>query len=340
MGTKTSNMHRFLLLAALCAAACAFPAEQPLTSESVLSGLWDAFKIDFNKVYTDEQEPHRLAVFKANVETIYRHNAERAKTLGWTMGINEFSDLSPSEFSKMLGFRAEDRPQGQLVHLNETGLPDTVDWTTKGAVNAVKNQGQCGSCWAFGTVASVEAINFIKNKELVSLSEQQLVSCDTKGGDQGCNGGLPDNAFKYVESTGLTTESNYPYTSGGASSSASRNLLGGGKKTCDTTKIKGDLVKVTGYTDVKGESQLAAAVAQQVVAVGIDGMSIQHYSSGIFNSACTGQIDHAVAVVGYAKDYWKVRNSWGSSWGEEGYIRITRGSDECHIADMGSYPTM
>jgi C1A family cysteine protease len=309
-------------------------------SENAVSGLWDAFKIDFNKVYTEEQEPQRLAIFKANVETIYRHNAEHAKSQGWTMGINEFSDLSGSEFSMMLGFRAEDKPQGELVVLNETGLPDSVDWTTKGAVNAVKNQGQCGSCWAFGTVASVESANFNKNKELVSLSEQQLVSCDTKGGDQGCKGGLPDNAFKYVESTGLTTESNYPYTSGGLMGSASRQLLGGGKNKCDTTKIKGDLVKVTGFKDVKGESQLAAAVAQQVVAVGIDGMSIQHYSSGIFNSSCTGQIDHAVAVVGYSKDYWKVRNSWGKTWGEEGYIRMTRGSDECHIADMGSYPTM
>jgi len=339
--THTANMHRFLLLAALCAAACAFPAEQPLMSENAVSGLWDAFKIDFNKVYTEEQEPQRLAIFKANVETIYRHNAEHAKSQGWTMGINEFSDLSGSEFSMMLGFRAEDKPQGELVVLDETGLPDSVDWTTKGAVNAVKNQGQCGSCWAFGTVASVESANFNKNKELVSLSEQQLVSCDTKGGDQGCKGGLPDNAFKYVESTGLTTESNYPYTSGGGlMGSASRQLLGGGKNKCDTTKIKGDLVKVTGFKDVKGESQLAAAVAQQVVAVGIDGMSIQHYSSGIFNSSCTGQIDHAVAVVGYSKDYWKVRNSWGKTWGEEGYIRMTRGSDECHIADMGSYPTM
>jgi len=338
--THTANMHRFLLLAALCAAACAFPAEQPLMSENAVSGLWDAFKIDFNKVYTEEQEPQRLAIFKANVETIYRHNAEHAKIQGWTMGINEFSDLSGSEFSMMLGFRAEDKPQGELVVLNETGLPDSVDWTTKGAVNAVKNQGSCGSCWAFGTVASVESANFNKNKELVSLSEQQLVSCDTKGGDQGCKGGLPDNAFKYVESTGLTTESNYPYTSGGLMGSASRQLLGGGKNKCDTSKIKGDLVKVTGFKDVKGESQLAAAVAQQVVAVGIDGMSIQHYSSGIFNSSCTGQIDHAVAVVGYSKDYWKVRNSWGKTWGEEGYIRMTRGSDECHIADMGSYPTM
>merc|ERR1712224_597793 len=99
-------------------------------------------------------------------------------------------------------------------------LEDEVDWTTKGAVNPIKNQGQCGSCWAFGTVASVEGINFIKNKKLVSLSEQQLVSCDK--GDHGCGGGLPDNAFKYVESTGLTTESNYPYKAGGLFDSSSR----------------------------------------------------------------------------------------------------------------------
>lgn len=310
-----------------------------MVSESGISGLWTAFKIDFNKAYTQDEEPRRLAIFKANVETIYRHNAEQAATQGWTMGINEFTDLSPEEFSNMLGFRAEDKPKGELVHLNETGVPDTVDWTTKGAVNPIKNQGQCGSCWAFGTVASVEGINFIKNKKLVSLSEQQLVSCDK--GDHGCGGGLPDNAFKYVESTGLTTESNYPYKAGGLFDSSSRKLLGGGGGgKCDQSKITGDLVKITGFKDVKGESQLQAAVAQQVVAVGIDGQSIQHYKSGIFSGSCTGRIDHAVAVVGYSKDYWKVRNSWGTTWGEAGYFRLTRGSDECHIADMASYPTM
>merc|ERR1712086_632324 len=303
MGAQTPNMYRFLLLAAaLCAAASAFPAEQPMDMDMGVTGLWNAFKIDFNKVYSPEEEAHRLVAFKDNVETIYRHNAEQAPTQGWTMGINEYSDMSSDEFSTMQGFRAGDKPQGELVHLNETDVPATVDWTTKGAVNPIKNQGQCGSCWAFGTVASVEGINAIKNKKLVSLSEQQLVNCDVDGGDLGCKGGLPDNAFKYVESTGLTTESNYPYTS--------------------------------------GETQLAAAVAQQPVAVGIDGKSIQHYKSGIFTGSCTGQIDHAVTVVGYGAGYWKVRNSWGTSFGEAGYIRITRGSDACSIANMASYPTM
>jgi len=342
MGTAQSpNMYRFLLLAAaLCAAASAFPAEQPMDMDMGVTGLWNAFKIDFNKVYSPEEEAHRLVAFKDNVETIYRHNAEQAPTQGWTMGINEYSDMSSEEFSAMQGFRAGDKPQGELVHLNETDVPATVDWTTKGAVNPIKNQGQCGSCWAFGTVASVEGINAIKNKKLVSLSEQQLVNCDVDGGDLGCKGGLPDNAFKYVESTGLTTESNYPYTSGGIFASSSRTLLGGKGKTCDKSKLTGDLLKITGFKDVKGETQLAAAVAQQPVAVGIDGKSIQHYKSGIFTGSCTGQIDHAVTVVGYGAGYWKVRNSWGTSFGEAGYIRITRGSDACSIANMASYPTM
>merc|ERR1719453_3047847 len=115
--------------------------------------------------------------------------------------------------------------------------------------------------------------------------------------------------------------------------------LGGGG-VCDSTKIKGPLVKITGFKDVRGESQLAAAVAQQPVAVGIDGRSIQHYRSGVFTGSCTGRIDHAVTVVGYDQQSWKVRNSWGTSFGEQGYIRIARGSDKCHIADMASYPTM
>merc|ERR1712086_322945 len=178
MGAQSPNMYRFLLLAAaLCAAASAFPAEQPMDMDMGVTGLWNAFKIDFNEVYSPEEEAHRLVAFKDNVETIYRHKAEQAPTQGWTMGINEYSDMSSEEFSAMQGFRAEDNPQGELVHLNETDVPATVDWTTKGAVNPIKNQGQCGSCWAFGTVASVEGINAIKNKKLVSLSEQQLVNC-------------------------------------------------------------------------------------------------------------------------------------------------------------------
>merc|ERR1712195_444893 len=185
------NMYRFLLLAAaLCAAASAFPAEQPMDMDMGVTGLWNAYKIDFNKAYSPEEEAHRLIAFKDNVETIYRHNAQQAPTQGWTMGINEYSDMSSDEFSAMQGFRSGDKPQGELVHLNETDVPATVDWTTKGAVNPIKNQGQCGSCWAFGTVASVEGINAIKNKKLVSLSEQQLVNCDVDGGDLGCKGGL------------------------------------------------------------------------------------------------------------------------------------------------------
>merc|ERR1711865_870864 len=213
------NMYRFLLLAAaLCAAVSAFPAEQPMDMDMGVTGLWNAFKIDFNKVYSPEEEAHRLVAFKDNAETIYRHNAEQAPTQGWTMGINEYSDMSSEEFSAMQGYRSGDKPQGELVHLNETDVPSTVDWTTKGAVNPIKNQGQCGSCWAFGTVASVQGINAIKNKKLVSLSEQQLVNCDVDGGDLGCKG-----------------------------------------KTCDKSKLTGDLLKITGFKDVKGETQLAAA---------------------------------------------------------------------------------
>merc|ERR1712086_626755 len=272
MGAQTPNMYRFLLLAAaLCAAASAFPAEQPMDMDMGVTGLWNAFKIDFNKVYSPEEEAHRLVAFKDNVETIYRHNAEQAPTQGWTMGINEYSDMSSDEFSAMQGFRAEDKPQGELVHLNETDVPATVDWTTKGAVNPIKNQGQCGSCWAFGTVASVEGINAIKNKKLVSLSEQQLVNCDVDGGDLGCKGGLPDNAFKYVESTGLTTESNYPYTSGGIFASSSRTLLGGKGKTSrgrhssprpshNSLSLSGLTVKASSTT--RAESSLGRAPAR------------------------------------------------------------------------------
>jgi hypothetical protein len=208
-----------------------------------------------------------------------------------------------------------------------------MDWVAEGAVTPVKNQGQCGSCWAFSTTGSVEGAYFVAIGKLVSLSEEDLVQCD-HGGDQGCQGGLMDNAFKWIEQNGLCSEGDYPYSSGGGTAG-----------TCKTSCSP--VVTVTGFTDVppKDEKALLLAVAKQPVSVAIeaDKSAFQLYNSGVLDStSCGTQLDHGVLIVGYGtdggKDYWKVKNSWGATWGESGYLRMVRDKNMCGIAQQPSYP--
>jgi hypothetical protein len=222
-----------------------------------------------------------------------------------------------------------------MIHI----VLDSLDWVAKGAVTAVKNQGQCGSCWAFSTTGSLEGALFVATGKLTSLSEQDLVSCDTKV-DQGCSGGLMDNAYEFVmENGGICSEDAYPYTSGGGSS-------GTCQKSCS------NVMTITGHTDVpsQDEDALKTAVSRQPVSVAIeaDKSVFQLYKSGVFTStSCGNQLDHGVLVVGYGTqdgtDYWKVKNSWGSSWGQNGYILmakdISSSAGQCGIAKQPSYPT-
>ena len=196
-----------------------------------------------------------------------------------------------------------------------------------------------GSCWAFSAVAAMEGITQLSTGKLISLSEQELVDCDTSGEDQGCNGGLMDDAFKFIEQNhGLTTEANYPYA--------------GTDGTCNNKKAAHPAAKINGYEDVpaNNEKALQKAVAHQPIAVAIDagGFEFQFYSSGVFTGQCGTELDHGVAAVGYGTSddgmkYWLVKNSWGTGWGEEGYIRmqrdVTAKEGLCGIAMQASYPT-
>jgi KDEL-tailed cysteine endopeptidase len=303
-------------------------------SEKEYSHHFNVFKKSFNKTYGAE-ENLRYVVFKDNLDRIVRHNERHsAGHTTFTMAVNEFADMTSQEFmSTYANYKASlATPKDTKVHdYNGEELATDVDWRLKGAVTPVKNQGQCGSCWAFSTCASIEGITQIKGHGLTSLSPQQLVDCDKT--DDGSQGGLMDNAFVYVQNTGgLASWTQYAYTAADG--------------TCKATQYK-MISPITGHTDVaKNEAALASAVNVQPVSIAVDAVRWQFYSHGIFDPtfpACGHKLDHGVLAVGYSDSnnppYWIVKNSWGATWGEEGYIRLIKGKDECGLATSASFPT-
>lgn len=306
---------------------------------SVLASIFTVAAASYDKEWAEFQAVNGARngaipkAFKENVDKVKEHNSKlgRSYTLSYT---GPFADLSAEEFraSMNFGYKPSLRVASPWAPPN-VSVADAVDWVAKGGVTPVKNQGQCGSCWAFSTTGSVEGAYFVASGELVSLSEEDLVQCDQV--DDGCQGGLMDNGFKFVEEKGLCTETDYPYTSG-------TGVRGSCKTSCSPA------VKVTGFQDVPAmdEDALLQAVAQQPVSVAIeaDRSAFQLYSGGVLdNTGCGQQLDHGVLAVGFGNDggkpYWKVKNSWGSSWGESGYIRMVRGKNMCGIASQASYPT-
>jgi len=304
---------------------------------------FEKFVQDFDKVYDEVEKEARFGAFAANYAYI---QAENAKGHSYQLGINEFADMTPDEFAMTrLGLRPrENKPWGTLSSLGKhvrgnATLPASVDWRNKGAVNPVKNQAQCGSCWAFSAIGALEGAWEIATGNLVSLSEQQLVDCSKKQGNMGCQGGMMDGGFKYEEMHGVCTEDSYPYKAKNGICHALGCTVGIPKHA------------VVGFKDVdeKDDEALMEAVAQQPVSVAIeaDKMVFQLYKGGVLDGACGTELDHGVLVVGYGvdagKSYWLVRNSWGPSWGEDGYVRILRGkkgSGMCGINMQPSYPVV
>jgi cathepsin L len=286
----------------------------------------------YGKSYGTKAEfKFRAAQFKQSLEKIASHSENATHTIG----INQFADWTPTEMKKLLGYRSEMR-QGYkaAAPLDTENLADSKNWVDAGAVTPVKNQGQCGSCWAFSTTGSIEGAEFLATGTLTSLSEQQLVDCAGSYGNYGCNGGLMDNAFQYVEKNPLETESSYPYTARDG--------------TCSYDSSKG-VGKVAGYQDVTPNSaaQLKAALGKGPVSVAIeaDTYVFQMYTGGVItSSSCGTQLDHGVLAVGYGsengQEYFLVKNSWGASWGASGYVKIgASDSNICGILSAASYPT-
>jgi C1A family cysteine protease len=307
--------------------------DSPKVDTKIKYGAW---KVKYNKVYaTLEEEAKAMDTFAANDKFVIEHNQEGHS---YTVGHNQFSDLTSAEFAAVYtGYKTKDSYLRHKKNYNNDlikgyeAAPTSMDWVAKGAVTPVKNQGRCGSCWAFSTTGSTEGAYQIATGKLVSLAEQDLVDCDKV--DHGCQGGLMDNGFNFIQqNNGICGESAYPYTASDGS--------------CNTQCKK--LVTVSGHEDVpkNDEKSLLVAASQHPVSVAIeaDKPAFQMYKSGVFdNAGCGTQLDHGVLVVGYGtmngKDYWKVKNSWGGAWGDQGYIMIVRNKNMCGISQCASYPT-
>jgi len=334
-------MNRILVIAVVLCIAFASARR----SESDYLNSWREFTAKYNKNYNHDEAYYRYKIFKHNVDYVDYFNKYEAAERTFTVGINKFSDLSNEEFRGFfLGTKVDATTQvrsgqRQVPQVDLKALPTAWNWTSQGAVTPIKNQGQCGSCWAFSTTGSTEGCHFLTTKTLVSLSEQNLVDCSSSEGNEGCEGGLMDDAFKYIiANKGIDTESAYPYTAETGTCQYSASA-------CAST--------VMSYTDVTSGSEpaLQTAVYGAPVSVAIDASqpSFQSYTGGVYyEPACSPtQLDHGVLSVGWGVDttnnntaYWIVKNSWGTDWGINGYIWMSRNANNnCGIATMASFPS-
>jgi len=297
------------------------------------------FAKTYDKQYTVNEFFYRFEIFKSNMALAEAHNA---KNMSWTMGVTQFADLSGDEFAKQYLGKVLQKPASTLPKRTKVFSPQgenadpAFDWRSKGAISPVRNQGQCGSCWAMTVVAAVESACYILTHNLTMWSTQALMDCSSAAGNQGCNGGYIDQSFTWIEKHPLPEDACYPYTAESGTSC---------KKTCPPIKW----CKVTGFEDVaKGdEAAMMVAVNKQPLALAIeaDESAFQLYTGGVIDSPdCGKNLDHTALLIGYGTDagkqYWTLQNTWGATWGEKGFVRLIRDKDECGIADMVSYPTV
>jgi len=329
---------------------------RPACGAGELEGLGDfeSFRARFGKSYAAGEEAARRETFRANLGRIRAHNADPAHS--WSMGVNQFTDMTDDEFERRVlmapqhcsATGAVSRPQG------EWDLPDRVDWREKGVVSEVKNQGHCGSCWAFSTAAAVEAHSAIARGQWRAprLAEQQLVDCAAAYDNHGCNGGLPSHAFQYLQAAGgMATEFSYPYKGKDGNCTLKPQAASGSKPFEPRSVGMGAIVPGGSVNLTVGDEQslkhFIATAGPVSIAYQVSS-DFRFYKSGVYSSTTckSGAMDvnHAVLAVGYGVDdatqkpYWLIKNSWDYSFGEEGYFRMEAYKNMCGVADCMAYP--
>jgi len=325
-----------LILIAIFATITTFTKASPLGLEDNLQ--WEKFKLQHEKVYPlKAEEEIRKDVFRTNLRKIEAHNEREEKGLEtWRMAVTQFADLTEKEFEQqMLGgyVRTPQSSGGHAKREVASDLPASVDWREKGVITEPKNQGSCGSCWAFATVETIESYAAINNVSLTKLSTQEVTTCTPNpmhcGGTGGCRGSIPQLGYNYVQLFGLATNDDYPYWSGvtGMTGNCKYDL-----------ERRTPVVSITGYNALPPndmEATMTHLANVGPLAVAANASPWQLYGSGVFSGCSYSSnigINHAIQMVGYGTDpskgdYWLVRNSWGSMWGEHGYIRLQRESE-------------
>jgi len=307
----------------------------------LIKAIYNNWKNEYNVKVGAAEDDLRLKIFTHNFDYIQTHNAMKSS---YKLGLNQFAHLTVTEFSALhLGYStsaakksvASAPVNATCVEATNFTVPDSIDWEASGKVSRVKDQGHCGSCWAFSAVGAIESLLAITTGQVTELSEQQLVDCSTPYGNNGCNGGDMFLGFKYVADHGIVVESSYPYTAADGTCNVPANV---------------PTFHISGYRNVTANSSAAlqAAVAKNPVSVAIeaDTSEFQLYKSGVLTGdGCGTTLDHGVLAVGYGTQdgtpFWKVKNSWGPNWGANGYILIERrdGPGTCGINMDNSYPT-
>jgi cathepsin L len=342
-------MKSIIILCAVIALSSA------LSLREILQNEWESFKLEHSKQYSSEtEEQFRLKIFLENKNKIAKHNQLYATgRIPYKLGVNKYADMLHHEFiSTLNGYNRtsgsnSNSLQGTFHSSKNQGItfispanveiPKTIDWRTKGAVTEIKDQGHCGSCWSFSATGALEGQHFRKSGVLVSLSEQNLIDCSGSYGNNGCDGGLMDNAFSYIKDNGgIDTEITYPYE---------------GKDDSCRYSPKNNGATDKGFVDIpEGKEdklqEALATIGPCSVAIDASHESFQFYQTGVYyEPQCDSQqLDHGVLVVGYGtegsgQDYWLVKNSWGTTWGDKGYVKMARNKDNhCGIATTASYP--
>jgi C1A family cysteine protease len=314
-------MNKSYLVSALLAALALLALHQHQTPSLASAYSFQKYKQEYHKAYAKAgEEEYRKAVFQRNLVRIHKHNADLANT--WTMGVNQFTDLTDPEFAAI--YLLSQAPPHHLLTQPPKLLSQAsgeVDWVEQGKVTHVKNQGACGSCWAFGATGATESAYLIAEGATELLSEQDLVDCSQSYGNNGCSGGWAYAALSYIRDKGIATQADYPYT--------------GRSSLCQK---KPRSVAIASHSELTGCDSLQNILQRQPVAVSVDASNWSPYLSGIFDN-CQKSTNHAVLAVGFTGQYWKVKNSWGSAWGESGYIRLAKGNT-CAVCEYITYPTL